>query len=163
MLNVVLRDVKHSDAQWIFDACQDGEIQRWTKVPRPYLMLHAEGFCRGEGVEERYRWAIWENDVTDVGLGLISVHKIENHVAELGYWIAPWARRLGVCTRAVDEVISWLTDLNDVVAATARIAETNSASQRVVTKAGFSVVGPTVDLLPDGDLRVPGLIFRREL
>ena len=163
MFDIVLREVANTDAQWIFKACQDREIQRWTTVPRPYLMEHAEGFCRGEGVAERFRWAIWEKDLTGVGLGLISVHKIEDHVAELGYWIAPWARGLGVCTRAVNEVASWLTYVNDVAAVTARIAETNSASQKVVTRAGFSVVGPTDDLLPDGDSKVPGLIFRREL
>lgn len=41
---VRLRSLRDDDADWIFDACQDAEIQRWTLVPRPYLREHAESF-----------------------------------------------------------------------------------------------------------------------
>ena len=46
-------------------------------------------------------WAV--SDATDRLVGSVSLHKInpEQADAEIGYWIAPWARRKGHATRAV--------------------------------------------------------------
>jgi hypothetical protein len=32
------------DADAVYRACQDPLIQRWTKIPRPYQLGHADGF-----------------------------------------------------------------------------------------------------------------------
>lgn len=163
VVEVVLGSVELSDAQWIFDACQDSQIQRWTTVPRPYLIEHAESFCNGDVVTERIRWTIRDSSINGRGLGLISVHAITDGVAELGYWVAPWARGEGVCTSAVGRVVDQLQELPEVEAITARVASTNFASQRVMIKSDFEAVGETLELLPDGDLKVPGIVFRRNL
>lgn len=163
MVGVVLGAVELSDAPWIFNACQDPQIQRWTTVPRPYLSEHAESFCNGEGVTERIRWTIRDATVNARGLGLISVHAINDGVAEIGYWVAPWARGEGVCTGAVRHVVDYLSDLAAASAVTAKVASTNIASQRVMIKSGFEAVGDTSELLPDGELKVPGIVFRREI
>jgi hypothetical protein len=39
---VRLRPRRPDDVDAVFAACQDGEIQRWTEVPVPYLREHAE-------------------------------------------------------------------------------------------------------------------------
>lgn len=163
MVTVVLRDVVSADAQWIFDACQDGDIQRWTTVPRPYLFEHAEGFCRGEGVEERVRWAIKDPVSQERGLGLISIHTVKDGVAEIGYWVAPWARGLGVCTTAVELLMEYAKGVGEIQAISARVASTNVASRRVMEKSGFEATGETDEQLPDGELKVPGIIFRRSI
>jgi RimJ/RimL family protein N-acetyltransferase len=163
MAGVVLGAVELSDVPWIFDACQDPQIQRWTTVPRPYLIEHAESFCNGEGVTERIRWTIRDVAVNARGLGLISVHVITDGVAEIGYWVAPWARGEGVCTGAVGHVVDYLSGLEAASAVTAKVASTNIASQRVMIKSGFEAVGDTSEPLPDGELKVPGIVFRREI
>lgn len=163
MVEVVLGAVEVSDAQWIFDACQDPHIQRWTTVPRPYLIEHAKGFCDGEGITERVRWTMRDPSNTDRGLGVISIHSISDGIAEIGYWVAPWARGEGVCTSAVNHLVDYARGLSEVDAITARVASTNFASQRVMIKSGFSPVGETIELLPDGDLKVPGIVFRNDL
>lgn len=163
MLKVVLGAVEIADALWLFDACQDPQIQRWTTVPRPYQLVHAESFCKGEGVTESIRWTIREAAFDDRGLGIISVHAITDGVAEIGYWVAPWARGEGVCTSAVGHVVDYLSELVEVSAVAARVASTNTASQRVMIKSGFEAVGDTSELLPDGELKVPGIVFRREI
>ena len=163
MVTVVLREVVSADAQWIFEACQDVDIQRWTTVPRPYLFQHAEGFCRGEGAEEKVRWAIMEQDSKDRGLGLISIHTVKDGVAEIGYWVAPWARGIGVCTTAVELLTEYAKGLDEIQAISARVASTNAASQRVMEKSGFVAVGATEEPLPDGELKVPGIVFQRRI
>ena len=163
MVDIALRRLLPSDASWIYDACQDTEIQRWTLVPRPYLIEHAKEFCSGGGPEEIQRWAIADQSDHSRGLGVISVHRIVDGVAELGYWVAPWGRGSRVCSRAVIDVVAWLEGFASNVAVTAKIASTNIASQRVVARAGFSAAGPTEELLPDGEAKAPGIIFRREL
>ena len=41
---VRLRPWRPEDAEAVFAACQDPEVQRWTEVPVPYLREHAEQF-----------------------------------------------------------------------------------------------------------------------
>ena len=48
-----LRALKPTDATWIFEACQDEQIQYWTTVPKPYLMEHAFGFANGKTSEKK--------------------------------------------------------------------------------------------------------------
>ena len=45
---ITLLAVEPTDAEWIFEACQDAAIQRWTRVPRPYLRSHADEFVAGD-------------------------------------------------------------------------------------------------------------------
>lgn len=163
MIHVVLGEVETADAQWIFDACQDPQIQRWTTVPRPYLWEHATSFCSGEGVTEKVRWTIRGAGTDSRGLGLISVHAINDGAAEIGYWVAPWARGVGACTSAVGCVVDYVSGLGEANTVTARVASTNVASQRVMIKSGFEAVGETPELLPDGELKVPGILFCREI
>ena len=60
-------------------------------------------------------------------------------------------------------VVDYLSDLEAASVVTARVASTNIASQRVMIKSGFEAVGDTSELLPDGELKVPGIVFRREI
>jgi len=52
-----IREPLLADAEWITQACQDSEIQRWTLVPRPYKREHALGFIENK-INEAHRWVI---------------------------------------------------------------------------------------------------------
>lgn len=131
-----LRDLRVDDADWIFDACQDADIQRWTLVPRPYLREHAESFV-STGAGEFRNWVIESAESRPVGM--ISVHSIDDGVASIGYWIAPWGRGVGAASAALGLVIDELRDMSGVTAVTAAIAEGNTASRRTVEACGFVV------------------------
>lgn len=154
-----LRDLRTTDADWVFAACQDAEIQRWTLVPRPYLRTHAESFV-ADGAGDHRVWVV--ERIADMhAVGVISVHSMTDGVADIGYWIAPWGRREGAGTAAVtmvrDEVASW----SDVRSAIARIASTNVASQSTVRRAGFTVDSSCAGgSCPDGDQQVDAVTFR---
>lgn len=152
-----LRSLRDDDADWIYSACQDAEIQRWTLVPRPYLREHAESFVRG-GAGEFRNWVIESAESRPVGM--ISVHSIDDGVASIGYWIAPWGRGVGAATGAVRAVIDELRSLNGVVAVTANIAEANVASRRTVESCGFTVSCTLSLACRDNDLAVDAVQYR---
>jgi RimJ/RimL family protein N-acetyltransferase len=163
-----LRELVPADAQWIAEACTDAEILRWTLVPRPYTLAHAEQFV----VDRAGELAVWV--ITDStgsrGAGVISIHRIdeETGTADIGYWVAPWARRRGAASTAVRELVRAASAMGNVRFLAALIAETNTASRRVVESAGFAPVGPTgtgadggsaAGTCPDGDAEVTALRY----
>ncbi|MEY3679937.1 MAG: hypothetical protein RL547_549 [Actinomycetota bacterium] len=156
----VLRSLELTDAGWIYEACQDAEIQRWTLVPRPYLREHAESFVR-DGAGEFRNWVI------DLGgerpVGMIGVHTVENGVASFGYWVAPWGRGRGAASGAVRAVIDELRALGGVVALTANIAQANVPSRRTVETCGFTVSRALPLASRDNGLAVDAVEYRLDL
>ena len=87
-------------------ACQDPDIQHFTTVPRPYLLVHAQEFiaagARLFAERQGVNYAICDSD--DRMLGAISFVAIDAPArqAEIGYWVAPWGRgqRIASCSWA---------------------------------------------------------------
>jgi RimJ/RimL family protein N-acetyltransferase len=157
-----LRALRPDDVDWVERACQDPDTQRWTTVPRPYTRAHAEGFVAAGGAGLA-TWAIVDGD--DQGLGMISIHEIDAETgdADAGYWVAPWARRRGVATWAINAMVERAATRDGVRAVTLQIAETNAASRGAATKAGFVDDGPNGCRCPDGDDTAPTLLYRRRV
>ena len=157
-----LRSLSPVDADWITEACQDVETQRWTTVPRPYTRAMAEEFIAGGGAGLS-TWAIVDAD--GQGLGMISIHELDDTSgdADVGYWVAPWARRRGVVTWAIGAVVDRVRSMPGAQAVTLQIAATNAASRGAAAKAGFSDDGPNGCTCPDGDERATTHVFRYRL
>ena len=98
-----LRPLDPSDADWIFDACQDAEILKWTEIPRPYLKQHAIDFATTLSGDLEV-WVIESNRP----LGVIGVHSINpiTRIADIGYWCAPWGRRQGAISNGLAQFIA---------------------------------------------------------
>ncbi len=58
-------------------------------------------------------------------------------VAEVGYWVAPWARGRGVASQATRAISLWAIRDRDFERVELFAATGNSASQRAAEKAGF--------------------------
>ncbi|MFZ9706961.1 MAG: GNAT family N-acetyltransferase [Ilumatobacteraceae bacterium] len=161
LLSHRLRPLQLDDAEWIYRACQDAEVQRWTTVPRPYTPEHAESFVRNQA-GERLANAIIDARSGEPA-GVAGIHHITDGVATVGYWVAPWARRRGAASTAMRILPSLATRLGVVRSVRATIAETNMASRRTAERAGFALAGTSDDHCPDGDCQVAGLEYRLEL
>jgi RimJ/RimL family protein N-acetyltransferase len=148
------------DAEWIFEACQDVDIQRWTLVPRPYLREHAESFVRG-GVGELSTWAIVDDDDARP-IGMISIHAINDGVASIGYWVAPWGRGRGAASAAVRLIVEMAPAMG-ARAVTADVAEANVASRRTVERCGFTVASIEPLACRDNGVAVDALRYRLDL
>ena len=156
-----LRPLRVDDAEWIYRACQDAEVQRWTLVPRPYTREHAESFVRDQA-GERFANAVIDAR-TGEPAGVAGIHGISNGVATVGYWIAPWARRRGAASTAMRILPTLAARLDTVHTVQATIAETNTASRRTAERSGFTLASASVDQCPDGDCQVTGLAYRLDL
>ncbi len=146
---LILRPPVTSDADWITTACQDPDIQRWTRVPVPYERFHAEAFI-ADWAGSLAVWAVMDTS-THRGVATAAIHRIDDGDAALGYWVAPWARQRGVATWATLELVSIASSMDAVASASLDISNHNPASQGVARRAGFSP-GPTPEGLtvPDG-------------
>jgi RimJ/RimL family protein N-acetyltransferase len=137
---LTLRPPQPVDAAWVYDACQDPEIARWTRVPSPYragdAVSYVRGARRGWETGEELRFVIV---VTDTGelLGTCGlVVDGPSHVAEIGYWLAWEARGHGVASAAVGAVVGWAPWIG-VTRLTATVKVGNSASEAVLARCGF--------------------------
>ena len=131
-----LRFLEYDDVKWIFDACQDETIQRWTLIPRPYSLEDAEWFIENES---EYRKMVIVDSESSIPLGLVSIHDIDEVTREapIGYWIAPWGRGMKAASAAVNLLIATITPDENIQSVIAYIAEKNTASRRTIERAGF--------------------------
>jgi RimJ/RimL family protein N-acetyltransferase len=150
-----LRPFLPRDADAVYAACQDPDIQRWTTVPVPYERHHAAGYVADNSFEG---WAAGKGDsyaVTDATtgelLGSVRVAFRAEGVAEVGYWVTPTARGGGVATEATRAVARWAFGAVGVARVEWLAEVGNVASRRVAEKAGFTFEGVLRDRLAARD------------
>lgn len=139
---VRLRPPREDDVAAIAEACQDPLIQRFTFVPVPYGDQDARAFV-AQVPAARERGEALSLAITDAAtgawLGSMSLLRPswEHRVAEIGYFVAPWARGAGRATRAARLLAAWaLRDLG-LARIEADIDVDNAGSRRVAERAGF--------------------------
>ena len=111
-----------------------------TSIPHPLPPNAAEQFI-ARSMSPDTDEIVWVIEIGDEQLvGLISLQQIEEGVAEIGYWIAPAFWGAGFASEAVERLMVYAaqTSLEKIVA---EVFEGNSASCRVLTKAGFVCEG----------------------
>lgn len=143
-----LRPLQSSDAEWIYHACQDTEVQRWTQIPRPYTREHAKSFVADQNGERLPNAII--NSRTGEPAGVAGIHDIKDGIATVGYWIAPQARRAGAASTALKILPSIAKRLGDAQTMRTVIAEINVASRATAERAGFKIARKSAEQCPDG-------------
>lgn len=146
-----LRPCQAIDAEWVCRACQDPAVQRWTRVPSPYRSDDAIAYVTDFVPKS------WESGraapfgvfdaVSGEGLatvGLVSMD-LADGLAEVGYWVAPWARGRGVATAATLAVAGWAFGTLGVARLTWMAEVGNVGSRAVAERAGFTVEGTLRD------------------
>ncbi len=112
---LVLRPFRPEDADAVYRACQDSALQRWlTALPTPYTPEAATEFVTGSAPRGRAAGT----DVScaiDLGgelAGACGLHSLTTGRLgpEIGYWIAPWARRQGYASEAASGLAQWAMD-----------------------------------------------------
>ena len=152
-----LRPLQSSDAEWIYHACQDAEVQRWTQIPRPYTRDHAKSFVADQNGELLANAII--DSRTGEPAGVAGIHHIKNGVATVGYWIAPQARRAGAASTALKILPTIARRLGDAQTVRAIIAETNVASRATAERAGFKIARKSAEQCPDGTAQTTALDY----
>ena len=145
---VSLRPPAESDVSKIFEACQDPLIPRFTTVPAEYTMAHALEFVQRvpASLELRREFPF----VIEFGAGdekefagVISLHtiSIENHRAEIGYWMSSPMRGKGIGTIAAKMITNYGFLTMGFLRIEAAVDVDNLASQKLLIGAGYSKEG----------------------
>ena len=156
-----LRELRLDDAEWIYRACQDSEIQRWTTVPRPCSRDHAETFVHTRS-GELAAYAIVHSQSGET-VGVVGIHDVSHGVASVGYWVAPWGRSRGAAADALQVLQVLIGRDTEALTVCALIAKTNTASRRSAERAGFTMTGPDTTTCPDGMNQVVALRYEKSV
>jgi RimJ/RimL family protein N-acetyltransferase len=141
---VRLRPWTADEADVVFAACQDAEIQRWTTVPSPYSYDDAVGYVT------RFVPQAWEQGdavfaIVDAAsgepVGSIGAHGVRTGMADVGYWVAARARGRGLATDALRTVARWCLREAGVDRVELVVDPANTGSRRVAEAAGFTAEG----------------------
>jgi len=141
---VRLRPWRAEDAPAVFAACQDAELQRWTTVPVPYLLEHAQQFV---GEVATSTWAeggalfAVESLADDSFVGSMGLHGAREGVASAGYWTAIDQRGRGLTAEALRVLSDWALDIVGVHRVELIADPANVGSNRVAERAGFTAEG----------------------
>lgn len=165
-----LRPPAERDVERITEICRDDEVQRWTRVPSPYTEDDARSFVRtsaealsaGRGI---HLLAVDGDDDVLGAAGLDLDHR--DLSGEIGYWVAPEARRRGVASRSCRLLLSFALAELDLGYIALWAAADNLGSNAVARTLGFShegtarqamLIGPSGDpSAPRGDANLWGL------
>jgi len=143
---ILLREWHRADIPALLAAIDDPEIRRvLPHIPNPYTTGDAEEYIAGTRVDLTAGKTLATAIETDGALaGSIDLRLLDGFdglTAEIGYWVAGFARRRGVastaarllCDHGFDELGLQRIELN--------AALNNPASARVAVKAGFELEG----------------------
>ncbi len=151
--DISVRAVASGDVEGIHGAISSDEsISRWTRIPWPYSLRHAEEFVAGSD----RGWATGSDapcvivaDDDESILGGIGLHRIgaaptarSSYLPdEVGYWLAIEARGRGIATRALTIFTRWaLVDLGRPFL-NLQTKAGNVASQHLASRVGYRFVG----------------------
>lgn len=141
---VLLRAWAQNDAEFVYAACQDAQIQRWVPIPSPYgypdalhylTTLVPAAWHDGGAV-----FAVVSADTGQLA-GSIGAHSVTDGVAHVGYWTAAEARGRGLTTEALRVLARWFLTEREAARVELVVEPANVASARVAEGAGFVFEG----------------------
>lgn len=146
---ITLRPVHNKDIPKIYEACQDPLIPRFTTVPSPYTMTHAQFFVQEQeparfASKSELIFAVTQgHEAEEEFCGLISFHTVNlgNHAAELGYWIALSARGRGIGSTAAKVITEYGFQTMGFKRIEALVDIDNEASKALLRSAGYELEG----------------------
>ena len=139
-----LRPLRRRDAALIGLHASDRRVAWMTAtIPHPYPPGQAEAFVERtlSPVATEIVWAIDAGADDENGLiGVVRLTRRPGNAAEINYWVAPAFWGTGYASEAVEGVVHWAR-ATGWQALTAEVVQDNTASAKVLTRAGFEYAG----------------------
>jgi ribosomal-protein-alanine N-acetyltransferase len=136
---LVLRPLVDADAARIAELAGDWDIARMTaRIPYPYSVDLAHQWIHGLAQGEVVRGIVHRGEL----IGVTGYLPDSEGSAEVGYWVGrPWWGH-GFATEAAEAMIRHCFGSGKIARVTCSHFIDNPASQRVITKLGFRLLGP---------------------
>jgi RimJ/RimL family protein N-acetyltransferase len=141
---LLLRSVGPQDTDVVYFAAQDPEIQRWTTIPSPYLLEHAQSFTEqlvpeGWANGSMFTFGAFLPEGELVGMIAITMRSLG--VGEVGFWATKQYRGNGYITEATVAVSRWAFTHLSIDRVEWRAEVGNKGSRAVAEHAGFTIEG----------------------
>jgi [ribosomal protein S5]-alanine N-acetyltransferase len=139
-----VRPWRMADAEALVRAANDVNVakQLRDRFPNPYTHADAHAFLRGTVSDhDPSNFAIEVDGEAAGGIGFVRGSDVERFSAEIGYWLAAayWGR--GIATEALRLVTAHAFDTRNLLRLYALPFADNTASARVLEKAGYAREG----------------------
>lgn len=120
-------------------------IEPTAAMPFPYLEEHGRAFLADASANAQQHPYGLENEA-GAFIGVLGLKAVEDQPPELGYWLGEphWGR--GYATEAVRAVLGAVAQCG-IKRITARVLQSNPASQRVLESCGFDVLEQTLSVV----------------
>lgn len=141
-----IRKWQLSDARDLASALSNTKIQDNLRdgLPYPYTEKDAVEYITAmlsADENETFAFAITIDDKVIGSIGAFRQGNIHRRTAELGYYLAEDSWGKGIMTQAVKQICNYVFDKSDVIRIYAEPFAYNTASCRVLEKAGFQYEG----------------------
>ena len=156
--NLILRRVRPEDAEELYQSLGTDPEAAGYCGRNPYATPDragetVRGFIDGYRDDRAYSWVM---DVEDVVVGTIGAWALRDDGIEVGFSVVRGWRGRGFATEALKKVLEYLTENEGIARVTARCAEADIGSRRVLEKAGMRLAGSE-----KGGLNVDGRAYDR--
>lgn len=145
-MELTLRGWTLEDAPHLTLAINNSAVQNNLRdgLPYPYTQADAEWFIKSvldAPTDSQYSWAIVADGLPVGSIGIFRQQNVHRFTGELGYYIAQpyWGR--SITTYAVTTACRNVFEQTDIIRIFAEPFATNTASCRVLEKAGFTLEG----------------------
>lgn len=140
----VLRPWRRSDADPLVRHANNINVARQLRdrFPHPYTRDHAREFLEAvAGAEPPTNFAIEVAGEAGGGLGFVAGRDVERYSAEVGYWLGEALWNRGIASEALELFTRYAFDRLRLLRLFALPLADNTASIRVLEKAGFAREG----------------------
>lgn len=160
-----LRPVRKSDAGLMTLYASDKRVARMTtSIPHPMPPGSSESYLAKVMASDSPE-TVWAIDGSAHGhgelLGLMSLDRVTEGQSEVGYWVAPQLWNTGLASEALNVLVA-ANPLGDS-SMVASIFQDNPASARVVTHAGFKLIGESETFSVARNAMVPTWDYLRKM
>ncbi|PZS36972.1 MAG: GNAT family N-acetyltransferase [Pseudonocardiales bacterium] len=167
---LILRPYTTADAPDVELACNDPATRRWIPLPDPYDDAVARSWVtdlshrtRLSGIGTTFAVVARDGGRLVASFGLHELSR-RNKSAEMGYWVAPWARGHGYGVEAARRIAAYAFDGPGRGLGLGRLEvlvdPANAASHRLAVRAGYSYEGLRLAAGVHGDHRVDLSVWR---
>ncbi|KAI8903083.1 acyl-CoA N-acyltransferase [Gorgonomyces haynaldii] len=147
--DIVLRPLCKQDADRIVEAMDEQSTLYMTdRIPFPYTLDDAHQFIdmntvdkmAGKGWKDiEWVFAVEHDGVFSGAFSFRFQNDLESKTVEIGYWLHPSKRGLGIMPKVTRAIVDLLFKETDCIRAQAKAFQVNKASIRALEKAGFTL------------------------
>jgi [ribosomal protein S5]-alanine N-acetyltransferase len=151
----MLRAWSPDDGAWYVAQLPDSEIQRFTTE---LVTTTADDFRAALNElgkrDDHAGFAIVDAESGELA-GNIAADRVNEHTAEVSYWVAPGFRGRGLASSALRSMVAWLAGHWHVLEVALWTHAENIGSQRTAERAGFRYRPERDEMRPVGDQTWP--------